>query len=71
MISKVIVISNIRYNVALEDKVVDSPDDIGEQTIFSQGFDAITDIEVGPHSYMYILTHDTSKVSTRKIRRER
>jgi glucose/arabinose dehydrogenase len=43
----------------LEDKVADNVDDL-DSVIFGTGFRAITDIEVGPDGYLYILTHGTS-----------
>ena len=43
----------------LEDKVADTVDEL-DSVIFGTGFRAITDIEVGPDGYLYILTHGTS-----------
>ncbi|HKI10309.1 MAG TPA: PQQ-dependent sugar dehydrogenase [Nitrososphaeraceae archaeon] len=43
----------------LEDKVADNVDEL-DSVIFGTGFRAITDIEVGPDGYLYILTHGTS-----------
>lgn len=38
----------------LEDKVADTPDEI-QSAVFGQGFGVITDIQVGPDGYLYIL----------------
>jgi glucose/arabinose dehydrogenase len=35
--------------------------------VFGQGFGAITDIELGPDGYMYILTHDKSDGAVYRI----
>ena len=43
----------------LEDKVADTVDEL-DRVILGTGFRAITDIEVGPDGYLYILTHGTS-----------
>jgi len=43
----------------LEDKVADTVDEL-DSVIFGTGFRAISDIEVGPDGYLYILTHGTS-----------
>jgi aldose sugar dehydrogenase len=41
----------------LEDKVANSLDDL-KSVIFGHGFGTITDIEVGPDGYLYVLTFD-------------
>jgi glucose/arabinose dehydrogenase len=48
---------------SLADKIAESSirDDL-EQIIFADGFDAITDIEVGPDGYLYIVSHKGGKV---------
>jgi len=38
----------------LDDKVADTPDEI-QSAVFGQGFGVITDIQVGPDGYLYIL----------------
>jgi aldose sugar dehydrogenase len=40
----------------LQDRIVDNPGET-EQHIFGQGFGAITDMEVGPDGYLYILSN--------------
>jgi hypothetical protein len=39
----------------LQDKIVDSPDEL-KTKLFGQGFGAITDLEVGPDGYLYVLS---------------
>ena len=41
---------------ALEDKVADSNSEL-DDVIFGQYFDGITDLEIGPDGYLYILTY--------------
>ena len=41
-------------NPPLDDKVADTPDEI-QEIVFGQGFGVITDIQVGPDGYLYIL----------------
>jgi aldose sugar dehydrogenase len=38
----------------LEDKIADAPEEMGD-VIFAKGFGGITDIEIGPDGYLYIL----------------
>jgi hypothetical protein len=45
----------------LEDKVADSPKELND-IIIGQGFGQITDIEVGPDGYLYVLSHDNNTV---------
>src|SRR5215216_4160005 len=40
----------------VEDKVIENPDEIPEKMVFGQGFGTITDIELGPDGYIYVLT---------------
>jgi aldose sugar dehydrogenase len=40
----------------LADKVADKGED--QQVIFGHGFGGITDLEVGPDGYLYVLTFD-------------
>jgi len=39
----------------LEDKIADNGDQL-EDVIFARGFGSITDIDVGPDGYMYVLS---------------
>lgn len=56
-----------RTGLALSDSLADKiaetsvKEDL-EQIIFADGFDAITDIEVGPDGYLYIVSHKGGKV---------
>jgi len=45
----------------LNDKVADSDEELSN-VIFAQGFGMITDLEVGPDGYLYILSHDQGKI---------
>ena len=47
--------TQLLLNDTLQDKVVDRPDEI-EQQIFGQDFGSITNMEVGPDGYVYILS---------------
>jgi glucose/arabinose dehydrogenase len=52
----------------LEDKIADNPQEIAENDIIiGQGFGHITDIEVGPDGYLYVLSHDNNTVSIFRI----
>jgi len=51
----------------VEDKVASTTDEIPEKMVFGQGFGTITDIELGPDGYMYILTHDKSDGAVYRI----
>jgi aldose sugar dehydrogenase len=42
-------------NGTLEDTIVDTSDEL-QNIIFAQGFGGITDMEVGPDGYLYILS---------------
>ncbi|HKQ20549.1 MAG TPA: PQQ-dependent sugar dehydrogenase, partial [Nitrososphaeraceae archaeon] len=46
---------------ALIDKFADSDDEL-DSTIFAQGFGMITDLEIGPDDYLYIVSHDQGKL---------
>lgn len=48
---------------ALADKIAESSgtEDLG-QIIFGEGFDAVTDIEVGPDGYLYVVSHKDGKI---------
>ena len=43
--------------VALQGKVANNPDDL-KSVIFGHGFGTITDLEVGPDGFLYVLTFD-------------
>lgn len=47
----------LQLNPPLEDKVADTPQEI-QDIIFGKGFGVITDIQVGPDGYLYILGID-------------
>ena len=52
----------------LEDKIADNPKEIDDNDIIiGQGFGHITDIEVGPDGYLYVLSHDNNAVSIFRI----
>jgi aldose sugar dehydrogenase len=51
----------------VEDKVATNPDEIPKKMVFGQGFGTITDIELGPDGYMYVLTHDKSDGAVYRI----
>jgi len=51
--------TSLLLEAPLDDKVADTVDEL-DSVIFGTGFRAITDIEVGPDGYLYILTHGTS-----------
>jgi aldose sugar dehydrogenase len=44
----------------VEDMIADNADEIPKKMVFGQEFGPITDIELGPDGYMYVLTHDES-----------
>ena len=46
----------------LEGKVANSPEDL-RSVIFGHGFGTITDLEVGPDGFLYVLTFDGNNVS--------
>ena len=46
---------------ALEDRVADDVDELGP-VIFGTGFRSITDIEVGPDGYLYMLLYGPGKI---------
>ena len=39
----------------LADRIADSPGEL-EKVIFAEGFSGITDLEVGPDGYLYVLS---------------
>jgi glucose/arabinose dehydrogenase len=45
----------------LSDKVADSPSEL-DSVIFGSGFRSISDIEVGPDGYLYILSYGPGKI---------
>jgi glucose/arabinose dehydrogenase len=48
---------------AIADKIAESSvrEDL-KQIIFGEGFDAVTDIEVGPDGYLYVVSHKDGKI---------
>ena len=50
----------------LEDKVADNNEEL-RQIIFGVGFGKITDMELGPDGYLYVLSYDNDTVSIFKI----
>jgi glucose/arabinose dehydrogenase len=53
--------SSLNLNGSLADKIEDSPDELKEIT-FGQGFGSVTDIQVGPDGYLYILSFEEGKI---------
>ena len=52
----------------LEDKIANNSQEIADNDIIiGQGFGHITDIEVGPDGYLYVLSHDNNTVSIYRI----
>lgn len=52
--------TGLSLNGSLEDKIADTPDEL-QSAVFGQGFGVITDIEVGPDGYLYILSYHKDK----------
>ena len=50
----------------LEDKIADNEDEL-EDVIFARGFGSITDIDVGPDGYMYVLSSYMDKAAIFRI----
>ena len=48
--------TQIILNGALKDKVADKPEEL-ESIIFARGFNGITDLQVGPDGYLYVLSN--------------
>jgi hypothetical protein len=49
--------TQLSLNGSLADKVADNPEELSKNdVIFGEGFGAITDLEVGPDGYLYILS---------------
>jgi glucose/arabinose dehydrogenase len=48
--------TELEINDPLEDKVADNREEL-EQVIFARGFNGIVDLQVGPDSYLYILSN--------------
>ena len=46
---------------ALADKIEDSPEEL-KDVIFAQGFGSITNLQVGPDGYLYVLAFDEGKI---------
>jgi glucose/arabinose dehydrogenase len=51
---------------SLEDKIADNPKEL-DDIIIGEGFGHITDIEVGPDGYLYVLSHNNNTVMISKI----
>ena len=49
--------SELLLNGKLADKIADSPEEL-DNVIFAEGFGGITDLEVGPDGYLYVLSLD-------------
>ena len=47
--------TGLSLNASLDDKVANNKEEL-KQVIFGQGFGAITDIEVGPDGYLYVIS---------------
>jgi glucose/arabinose dehydrogenase len=47
---------------ALEDKVADTDEELTDATIFAKGFGGVTDLEVGPDGYLYVVSIDQGKI---------
>jgi glucose/arabinose dehydrogenase len=45
----------------LTDKIADDDDEL-ESVIFADGFGMITDLEIGPDGYLYVVSHDQGKI---------
>ena len=50
----------------LKDKIADKPDEL-DQVIFGEGFDSITDLDIGPDGNLYVLTYKGKDVKIYKI----
>ena len=55
--------TKLQLNGSLANKIASSSEgkDIG-QIIFGEGFDAVTDLEVGPDGYLYVVSHKGGKI---------
>ena len=49
--------AELLLNGTLFDKIADSPEEL-DNVIFAEGFGGITDLEVGPDGYLYVLSLD-------------
>ena len=58
--------TELLLNTPLQDKVVDKMDEV-EQQIFGQDFGGITNMEVGPDGYLYVLSVYSGKGALFKI----
>lgn len=50
--------TELLLNGTLSDKVANTPDEL-KNNIFAEGFGAVTDLEVGPDGYLYVLSYGT------------
>ena len=55
--------TRLALNGSLANKIASTPEgkEIG-QIIFGEGFDAVTDLEVGPDGYLYVVSHKGGKI---------
>ena len=53
--------TELALNGPLADKIANSTNEL-QDIIFGQGFGGITDIEVGPDGYLYIVSIDAGKI---------
>ena len=55
--------TRLALNDSLANKIAPTPErrEIG-QIIFGEGFDAVTDLEVGPDGYLYVVSHKGGKI---------
>jgi glucose/arabinose dehydrogenase len=58
--------TSLKLDGALSDKIADNPDEL-KGIIFGINFGQITDIEVSPDGYLYILSHNKNKATIFKI----
>jgi glucose/arabinose dehydrogenase len=52
--------TNLLLGGPLKDKIADTPKEL-QKVIFGQGFEGITDIELGPDGYLYVLAQDQNE----------
>jgi glucose/arabinose dehydrogenase len=58
--------SSLALNGVLADKIADSPNELDNVT-FATGFGGITDLEIGPDGYLYVLSHKGSEATIHRI----
>jgi aldose sugar dehydrogenase len=57
---------SLELNDALDDKIANSTRELRDVE-FASGFGAITDLEVGPDGYLYVLSHTERKATISRI----